>query len=109
MKVAPLPTLLLATLLQIVLAGPLISFALKASITHQRAANLYAEKARLSEKTVPVATLQLQVEAVSASDRSLTTCLLLSSGIVALSLVQLWLVMDVRNEAKRQIAKSHVS
>src|SRR5436190_19567213 len=98
MSFAPRPTLLAVTFMQIVLAAVLGFFALRASITHQRAAELYTEKARLSEKTVPVATLRLQTEAVASSDHSLTLCLFLSSGIVALALVQLWLVADVRRK-----------
>jgi hypothetical protein len=108
MRFAPLPTLAVVTFMQIVLAGLLSLLALRASVTHQRAAELYAEKARLSEKTVPVSTLRLQTEAVASSDHSLTACLFLSLGIVALALVQLWLVTDVRKTRKLQAAKADV-
>ena len=85
------------TLLQIVLAAFLCFFALRSSITHPRAAELYTEKARTAEKTVPVSTLRLQTDAVAAADRGLTTCLFLSLGVAALALVQLWLIINLRS------------
>jgi len=94
--------------MQIVLAGLLSFFALRASITHQRAAELYTEKARSSEKTVPVSTLRLQTEAVASSDHSLTACLFLSLGVAAMALVQLWLVTDVRETRKPQVANADI-
>src|SRR5262245_27902305 len=99
MRIAALPALFTVTFLQIVLAAFLCFFALRASITHQRAAELYTEKARTAEKTVPVSTLRLQTDAVAASDHSLTACLFLSLGVAALAFVQLWLIIDVRAAA----------
>ena len=103
MRFAPLPTLLVVSLMQIVLAGVLCFLALRASITHQRAAELYNENARLSDKTVPASTLRLQTEAVASSDRSLTACLFLSLGIAALAAVQLWLIIDLWKAASLQV------
>jgi hypothetical protein len=96
MRFAPPPTLFLISFLQIALATVLGVLVLRASITHQRAAELYSEKARLSEKTVPVSALRLQTEAVASSDRSLTACLFLSVAVIVLAFVQLWLIMDFK-------------
>jgi hypothetical protein len=95
MRFAPLPTLVVVTLMQVALAAPLCFFALRASITHQRAAKLYTEKAHMSEQMVPVSTLRLQTDAVASSDHSLTACLFLSLGVAALALVQSWLIVDL--------------
>ena len=97
----------MVTLTQVALASLMAFFALRASIMHQRAEEPYQEKVRLSEKTVSVSTLRSQTQAVAASDHSLTACLFLSLGIVALAIVQLWLIADIRRTHKAHLIDAY--
>jgi hypothetical protein len=99
MRFSPLPALAVVTIIQVVLAGCLAYVSLKASVAHQHTADLYAEQLRLRESsphgdTVPVSFLRLATKEAAAADRSFGVSLVLSLGIIALAVFQLWFALD---------------
>ena len=107
MRFAALPSLTVVTILQLLLAVCLAYVALRASITHQRTAELYSEQLRLREasttETVPISFVQLASKEAASADRSFTIALGLAFGIVVLAALQVWLVSEARRDQKRRV------
>ena len=104
MKFAALPSLRVVTILQLLLAACLAYVALRASITHQRAAEAYSEQLRLRDssatETVPISFLQLASKEAVGADRSFTIAMFLAFGIVVLAGFQIWFVAEARRDQK---------
>ena len=104
MRFAALPSLTVVTILQVLLAACLAFVALRASVTHQRAAELYSEQLRLREssatETVPITFVQLASKEAAGADRSFTIAMFLAFGIVVLAGFQLWFVSEARRDQK---------
>lgn len=106
-RLAALPSLTVVTMLQLLLAVCLVYVAMRASITHQRAAELYSEQLRLREssttETVPISFVQLASKEAASADRSFTIATGLALGIVVLAGLQVWLVSEARRNQKGRI------
>ena len=108
MSLAALPSLIIVTVLQMVLAVCLAYVALKASIIHQRAADLYSGQLRLRQsmptETVPISFLKLASREAADADKSFVIALSLSFGIVVLAGFQLWFAWEARRDPQRRVA-----
>jgi hypothetical protein len=109
MKIPPLPTLAIVTVLQVCLALAMFYVAWTASASHQRTAELYAEHLRLQEsaKSDAVPFVRLASREAAKADLSFRYASLLASGIVVLAGVQLWLAVDARRAAIRATEIEH--
>jgi hypothetical protein len=106
MKFAPLPALVVVTVMQVLLAGCLAFVALKASITHQRAGELYAEQLRRRESSptgeiVPLSFVRLASKEAASADISFSICTALSLMILVLGGFQLWFATEARKERRQ--------
>ena len=104
MRFRALPSLTVVTILQLLLAACLAFVALRASITHQRAAELYSEQLRVREssatETVPISFVRLASKEATSADRSFTIAMYLAFGIVVLAGFQFWFVSEARRGQK---------
>lgn len=107
MKFSALPSLTVVTLLQMLLAACLAFVALRASITHQRAAELYSEQLRLrgstATETVPISFLQLARKEAAAADTRFMIAVGLSFGILVLAGLQVWFAAEARRDSKMKV------
>lgn len=107
MRFAALPSLTVVTIFQMLLAACLAFVALRASITHQRAAELYSEQLRLREssatETVPISFLKLASKEAAASDASFMIAMGLSFGILVLGGCQVWFAAEARRDEKQRV------
>lgn len=107
MRLGALPSLRVVAIFQLLLAICLAFVALRASITHQRAAELYSEQLRLRQssgtETVPISFVQLASKEATSADRSFTIAVFLAFGIVVLAGFQFWLVSEARRDQKARV------
>jgi hypothetical protein len=107
MRFSALQSLTVVTIFQMLLAACLAFVALRASITHQRAAELYSEQLRLREssatETVPISFLQLASKEAAVADTSFMIVMGLSFGILVLAGFQVWFAAEARRYQKRRV------
>lgn len=98
------PNLTVVAILQILFAASLACVVLKASIKHQRTAELYSEQLRarqsLSNVTIPVSFVALARKEATDADKSFLAAGVLAFGIVVLAGIQVWLVFEARRDPK---------
>jgi predicted permease len=104
MRFSAFPSLTVVTVLQLLLAVCLAFVALRASITHQRAAEVYSAQLHLREssatETVPISFVQLASKEAASADRSFTIAMFLAFGIVVLAGFQVWFISEARRDLR---------